>query len=92
MLDLHVKTTSQQEHQVAISSDVMRSDDLMREKVLVELLCVMRGQVIDLRGDHETYGEEVDRHHREEKTPHCQTVQVEGQRVNHQEVEYEPQL
>ena len=38
----------------------MRSDYLMLEEVLVELLCVMWCQMVDLRGYHETDGEEVD--------------------------------
>ena len=74
MLDLHVKTTSQKVDQVAVSCDVMRCDDLVCEEVLVELLGVMRVQVVDLGGDHETHREEVDGQDREKDSTQGQAV------------------
>ena len=64
----------------------MGSDYLMLEEVLVELLDVVRGQVVDLRADHETYRQHIDGNSCEEETFQSVSVKEEGQDM-HQEGE-----
>ena len=74
VLDLHVQPACQQEHKVVVGGDVVRGDDLVFEEVLVELVRVVRGQVIDLAGYHEAHREEVDGQNGEQEASQGKSV------------------
>lgn len=53
VLCLHVKAASEDVHEVAISCDVVRGEDLMLEEVLIKFLMSVWSEMVDLGGDHE---------------------------------------
>ena len=92
MLNLHVETSCEEEHKIVISSNVMGGENLVLEKVFIELVSCVRGQMVNLTGDHEANREEVDWQNGEEQTFHCQTVQDEWENMHNQSVKNEPDL
>ena len=68
----------------------MRSDNLVYKEIFVELLSCVRGQVINLRGNHEANWEEVNRQDREKEPFKGKSVKNEREQVNHKSIEKEP--
>lgn len=87
VLDLHVQPASQQEHKVVVGSNIVGGDDLVFEEVLVELVRVVRCQVIDLAGNHEAHREEVDGQDGEQEASQGKSVQNERDNVHYKTVE-----
>lgn len=87
MFDLHVQTASEHGHQIVISGDVMGGEDLVNEEVLVELLMIVRSEVIYLTRDHKADREEVDGNDRKEEGLYCQAVQKERNDMDYEGVE-----
>lgn len=92
VLDLHVQPSCQEEHKVVVGGDIVGRDDLVLEEVLVELLGVVRGQVIDLAGYHEAYREEVDWQYGEQEASQGKSVQYEWDNVDHENIEDKSEL